>query len=66
MKTEKDLGVFKRFITPMLGVFGCVFMVFCAIYAYRMDAVYYLIVFGLVMLLGFYLDKRTKAKSTLS
>ena len=66
IKTEKDLGVFKRFITPILGVLSCIFMVFCAIYAYRMDSVYYLVVFGVVMLLGFYFDKRTKAKSTLS
>lgn len=57
MKTGKDLNVFKRYIMPVLGVLSCIFMVFCAFYAYRMDAIYYLVVFAFVMLLGYLLDR---------
>lgn len=57
MKKERDLTPFKRLVMPMLGVLSCVFMVFCAFYAYKMDAVYYLIVFALVMVIGVFFAK---------
>ncbi|MBO5880009.1 MAG: APC family permease [Clostridia bacterium] len=61
MKTGKDLGVFKRFIIPSLASVACVFMVFCAFYSYKIEAVYYLIVFSVIMLFGLLFYKR-KAK----
>ena len=63
MRKERDLSPFKRFIMPGLGVASCLFMVFCACYAYRMDAVYYLIVFLIVMAIGWFIDRRTQARA---
>lgn len=59
MEKEKDLGVFKRFIMPYLGLISCVFMVYCAIVAYGIDSLYYLIFFLIVMAIGaiFYFKK---------
>ena len=61
MKKEKDLSPFKRYVMPLLGVISCVFMVFCAFYAYKMDAVYYLIIFAIVMVIGTFFVKPKKA-----
>ena len=52
MRKCKDLGTVKRFVIPSLACLACVFMVFCAIYSYREDALYYLIVFSVIMAIG--------------
>ena len=48
----KELGKFKRFIMPILAIGCCVFMVYAAVSAYKMRAVYYLITFFVIMLIG--------------
>jgi APA family basic amino acid/polyamine antiporter len=53
MKKEKDLGVFKRFVMPVLSILGCIFMVIAAFFAHGMAVLYYLIVFAVIMLIGF-------------
>ena len=58
---EKDLHPFKRFVMPILGILSCCFMVFCAIKAYGVQSAYYLIVFAVIMLIGF-LVKLNNAK----
>ncbi|MDR0840015.1 MAG: APC family permease [Christensenellaceae bacterium] len=60
MKKEKDLNPFKRFVMPLLGAISCLFMVFCAFYAYKMDAVYYVIVIAVVLLLGALFQREKK------
>ena len=64
---EKDLGVFKRFILPILSIIACLFLAFVAVYShgivYLMDwlnggefkcpVIFYFIVFGIFMLIGF-------------
>ncbi len=62
MKTGKDLGVFKRFIMPALGVISCCFMVYCAFVSYGVQAWYYLAVFVVIMLIGVPFAKHGKAK----
>ncbi len=52
MKKEKDLPVLKRFVMPVLSVMGCIFMVVAAWLAHGMSAVYYLIVFAVIMFIG--------------
>jgi len=66
MKNEKDLGVFKRFILPAIGLVACGFMVFAAVYAhgitpyltakangtFSFPVLFYLIVFAVIMVLG--------------
>ncbi len=58
MRKCKDLGPIKRFVMPSLSCLCCVFMVFCAIYSYRIDALYYLIVFAVIMGIGIPFYKR--------
>ena len=48
----RDLHPVKRFAVPALATLACVFMVFAAIYKYRIDALYYMIVFSVIMLIG--------------
>ena len=64
---EKDLGVFKRFILPILAIFACLFLVFVAVYShgilpfinaqangeFKCPVIFYFIVFGIVMLIGY-------------
>ncbi|MBR5140735.1 MAG: APC family permease [Clostridia bacterium] len=52
MRKCKDLGVIKRFVIPSLACLSCGFMVFCAIYSYRLDALYYLGFFVVIMAAG--------------
>ena len=54
---EKDLGVFKRFIMPLLGVLGCLFMVYAAIVSHKMAVVWYLVVFAVIMVIGMFFGK---------
>ena len=52
MRKCKDLGIVKRFVIPSLACLSCGFMVFCAIYSYRWDALYYLAFFVIIMAVG--------------
>ena len=59
----KDLHPIKRFVFPALSTLSCLFMIFCAFYAYKEEAIYYLLIFSLIMIIGlmFYRDKRGKS-----
>lgn len=48
----KDLHPVKRFVIPSIAIVSCLFMVFSAIYKYRIDALYYFIVFSIIMSVG--------------
>ena len=68
MKKEKKLGVFKRFILPILSITACGFMIFAAVYAHGITPykvalsegkfscpiIFYLIVFAIIMFLGIF------------
>ena len=76
MIKEKDLGIFKRFILPILSTIACGFMIFAAIYAHGITpyraalekgefscpVIFYLIVFAVIMLIAalFYSPIRNK------
>lgn len=60
MKKESDWAPFKRFVMPALSICGCIFMVIAAFFSHRMAAVYYLIVFAVVMILAFIIEKKNK------
>lgn len=59
----KDLHPVKRFVFPALSVGACLFMIFSAFYAYKIQAFYYLFVFAVIMLIGlcFYRDKKGRS-----
>lgn len=66
MIKEKELGVWKRFILPIISIAACLFMVFAAIYAhgitpylaaaaegkFSFPVLFYLILFAVIMILG--------------
>lgn len=69
MKKEKNLPVFQRFVLPILSVIVCAFMIFATIYAhgitpfvnamesgkgFTFPILFYLIVFAIVMTIGFF------------
>lgn len=58
MIKEKEWGVFRRFIMPVLSICGCIFMLTAAAVSHKGDAVVYLIFFALVMLLGALLNRK--------
>lgn len=52
MKKADDLNGFKRFVMPVLGLGGCVFMCYASFAAYGKTVLYYLVVFAVVMAIG--------------
>ena len=64
MIKEKDLHPVKRFLLPVLSVIGVGVIVTASIFKHGMDNVWYLIVFGLIMLAGYLvlLHNRKKEK----
>ncbi len=64
MRKCTDLGIVKRFVMPSLAIVASLFMIFCAVYSYRLDAIYYFTVFAVIMGIGFLFYKReNKPKS---
>ena len=62
MKKEKQWGAFKRFIMPAVSVAGCIFMVLAAAVSHKKAALFYLILFAVVMLIGMMIDKKNKGQ----
>lgn len=74
MKKEKEMGVFKRFVLPIIALFACLFMVFAAVYAhgitpylaakaegrFSFPVLFYLIVFAVIMVFGAIFRKSSK------
>ena len=67
MAKEKDFGIVKRFVLPLLGIAASVFMGYCCVVSYGSLVISYLAVFALFMLVGaaFYYagPKKTKVNS---
>ena len=63
MIKSKDLHPIKRFVFPALSIVACLFMIFCAFYAYKIQAIYYLVIFTVIMLIGlmFYRDRKGRS-----
>ena len=62
MRKEKDQNVVRRFIMPSLALCGSVFMVIASIIGHGWGCLWYLIVFTVVMAIGWWLDKSAKKK----
>ena len=52
IRKSNELNGFKRFVMPILGLCGCVFMVYAAFAAYGKAVLFYLIVFAVIMAIG--------------
>lgn len=74
MIKEKEMGVFKRFILPVITILACAFMVFAAVYAhgitpyfaakangtFSFPVLFYLIIYAVIMIIGAILRKPAK------
>lgn len=58
MLHEKNLNVFKRFCLPSLSILSCIFMVWAAFTSHRLEFIYYIIVFTIIMALGRLFENR--------
>ena len=63
MMKEKDQNVLRRFIMPILSFCGSVFMVIACIFSHKTDCLWYLIVFGVIMLIGVIANRSKKKKA---
>ena len=70
MIKERELGVFKRFVLPILSIIGAGVMVAASIFRHRISNVWYLILFAVVMAIGaavyFIYNKKGEAESITS
>ena len=62
MKKEKDINAFKRFVLPILSLAGICVIVYASIKSHGMGNLWYLIVFAIIMLLGFCVMKHNEKK----
>jgi len=60
MRKETSFGTLRRYIMPALAICACLFMVYCAVAAYGIQCVYYLIVSFAIMLVGVFFMKEKK------
>ena len=60
MRKEKDQSVMRRIVMPILALCGSVFMVIACVLGHGMSCVWYLIVFAVVMAIGFLVGRRKK------
>lgn len=61
MKKEKEWNGFKRFVMPAVSIAGCIIMIIAAFVSHKMAAVYYLIVFAVVIIIGWLIERGRKA-----
>ncbi|MBO7195935.1 MAG: APC family permease [Clostridia bacterium] len=62
MIKEKEFNPFKRFVLPILSIIGIGVIIYASIDKHGMGNVWYLIVFGLIMLIGFAVTKYNEKK----
>ena len=63
MRHSKGMHPVKRFVFPSLSILACLFMIFSAFYAYKVQAFYYLFIFAAIMLVGLMFYRDAKGKS---
>ncbi|MBE6544150.1 MAG: APC family permease [Ruminococcaceae bacterium] len=62
-RKEKSFGFKHRYLFPILSIISSVFMVVAAIYKFQTAVIYYLIIFVVVMAIGYMFYDPKKAKS---
>ncbi len=61
IKKEKGLTFFRRFVMPILSIFGCIFMIVAACFAHKMAVAWYLVVFAVIMIIGTLFEKNKES-----
>lgn len=62
MRKEKEQSAVRRFVLPILALCGSVFMVIACIVSHGMGCFWYMIVFAVVMFIGWLVDVSRKKK----
>lgn len=62
MRKEKGESPVRRFVMPILATIGSVFMVIASVFSHGIGCLWYLIVFAVVMLIGWLLDAKNRRK----
>jgi APA family basic amino acid/polyamine antiporter len=57
MIKEKSFGIFRRFILPVLSILAIGVIIYASIEKHEMGNVWYLVVFAVIMLIGFVVKK---------
>ena len=57
MVKEKEFGIFRRFVLPILSLLGIGVIIYASIQKHKMGNVWYLIVFAIIMLIGYVVQK---------
>lgn len=57
IRKEKELSPVKRFVAFPLAIAGSLFMIVAAIFAHKMNVVWYLLVFAVFMAVGWFFRK---------
>ena len=57
IKKEKELNSFNRYVMPILSILGCLFMMVAAIFAHGVAVAWYLLVFAVIMICGYFFSK---------
>ena len=52
MRKATDEKPLRRYVVPVLAIFGSLFMVYACLVGHKMENVWYLIMFAVVMLIG--------------
>ena len=60
---ERELNPFKRFVLPILSLLGIGVIIYASIMKHKMGNVWYLIVFAVIMLVGYAVEFINKKKS---
>lgn len=66
MVKAKEEPPLRRKIIPSMAICGCVFMVLAAFLSYGADLIGYFVIYGVVMALGAYFQKKNKEKALLN
>ena len=62
MRKEKEQNALRRLVLPCLALCGSAFMVIASVFSHGMGCLWYLIVFAVVMAVGFLVDQSRKKK----
>ena len=58
IRKEKDQSVVRRFVLPILAICGSLFMILACIISHGIGCVWYLIVFAVIMAIGWFVDRK--------
>ena len=60
MRKEKEQNLLRRYIMPILAMCGSAFMVLACIVSHKMACFWYVVLFGIIMVIGWLLDRKNR------